>query len=148
MRKHLLALDGNEQANYAFNWYLQNFYRPDDQVVIFHCSQFQLGVALPGAAVNVDSVSKQVQEAVKKADQITCSANEVLKSKGIKGYIVIKSGMKPDEAILQAADEEKVDQIFMGTRDMGTIQRVFVGSVSTSVVRNAKVPVTIVKMPH
>ncbi|KAH9504571.1 hypothetical protein Btru_063268 [Bulinus truncatus] len=64
----------------------------------------------------------------------------------IKGYIVLKSGMKPDEAILEAADEEKVDHIFMGTRDLNSLERVFIGSVSTAVVRNAKVPVTIVKM--
>ncbi|CAL1545384.1 unnamed protein product [Lymnaea stagnalis] len=148
MRKHLIALDGNQQSDYAFKWYLEHFNRPSDVVVIFYCSQFQLSVGLPGLAVNVESVSKQVKEALQKADAITLGANEVLKSKGIKGYIIIKSGMKPEDGVLAAADEEKVDQIFMGTRDLGTIQRAFIGSVSTQVVRNAKVPVTIVKMPH
>lgn len=144
----MIALDGNKPAEYAFQWYLENFNRPSDVVVIFYCSQFQLSVGLPGMAVNVEAVSKQVKEALKKADTITLGANEILKSKGIKGYIIIKSGMKPEDGILTVADEEKVDQIFMGTRDLGTIQRAFVGSVSTQVVRNAKVPVTIVKMPH
>ncbi|KAI8775472.1 universal stress protein PHOS34 [Biomphalaria glabrata] len=146
MRRHLIALDGRKPAEYAFEWYLENFARPDDQVVIFHCSLFQLSIALPGAAVNVDAVSKQVQEAMDRANTITQNANEVLKAKGIRGYIIIKSGMKPEEAILLTAEEEKVDHIFMGTRDLNSLERVFIGSVSTNVVRNAKVPVTIVKM--
>lgn len=56
--------------------------------------------------------------------------------------------MKPDEAILKAIVEENVSHVIMGTRDLGSLQRAFLGSVSSAVVSNAKVPVTIVKKPH
>ncbi|BFZ25709.1 hypothetical protein BsWGS_28748 [Bradybaena similaris] len=148
MRRHLLALDGKEQSEYAFEWYLNNVYRPGDEVVLFHCSQFVLNLGLPGAAANVEQVSKKVQESLKKADDITSLANEKLKTRGIKGYVVIKSGMKPEEAILQTVGEENVSHVIMGTRNLGPLQRAFIGSVSSAVVANAKVPVTIVKMPH
>ncbi|CAG5117261.1 unnamed protein product [Candidula unifasciata] len=148
MRRQLIALDGSEQSEYAFEWYLNNVNRPGDEVVLFHCSQFVLNVGLPGAAANVEQVSKKVQESLKKAEDITSRANEKLKARGIKGYVVIKSGMKPEEGILQTVSEENVTHVIMGTRDLGSLQRAFIGSVSSAVVSNAKVPVTIVKKPH
>ncbi|XP_005103937.1 uncharacterized protein LOC101854968 [Aplysia californica] len=146
VRKHLVALDGKFHAERAFDWYLENFYRDGDEVVIFHCSQFELHVGLPGMAVNVEAVSKQVTQAKDKAEAITQKATETLRLKGIKGYVVLKSGSKPEDLINQVVDEENVNHVFMGTRDLGSIQRAFVGSVSTAVARSCKVPVTIVKI--
>jgi nucleotide-binding universal stress UspA family protein len=147
MRKHLIALDGKEQANYAYDWYLENIYRPGDEVVICHCSQFVLNIGLPGAAVNVDSVAKKVKEAVRQSEEIASLARHKLKAKDIKGHVVVKSGMKPEEAILKVVNEEGVTHIIMGTRGLGPVQRAFLGSVSSVVITNARVPVTIVKMP-
>ncbi|GFR84849.1 universal stress protein MJ0531 [Elysia marginata] len=148
MRRHLIAIDGKKQANFAFDWYLENVWRDGDQVVLVYCSPFQLHIGIPGAAVNVELVSKQVKEAKDKAEAILQTGNEMLRNRGIKGYTVMKTGVKPEEGVMQAAEEEKVNHIFMGTRDLSTLQRALVGSVSTYVVRHAKVPVTIVKMPH
>ncbi|GFO45858.1 universal stress protein [Plakobranchus ocellatus] len=145
MRRHMVALDGKSQGDYAFEWYLNNVYRDGDEVVIVHCSPFTLNIGIPGAAVNVELVGKMVKEAKDKAEAITGHANETLRA---KGYAVIKSGVKPEEGIIAAIGEEKVDHVFMGTRELGSLQRALVGSVSTFVVRHASVPVTIVKMPH
>uniref|UniRef100_A0A0B7ANQ4 UspA domain-containing protein n=1 Tax=Arion vulgaris TaxID=1028688 RepID=A0A0B7ANQ4_9EUPU len=145
MRRQLIALDGKDESYYALEWYLNNVCRSGDEAVIFHCSQFTLNVGLPGAATNVELVSKKVQDALKKAEEITTKASEKIKTKGIKCYVIIKSGLKPEEAILQAVTEENVTHVIMGTRGLGTLQRAFVGSVSSTVVSNAKVPVTIVK---
>lgn len=49
------------------------------------------------------------------------------------------------EAILMAADECHADMIVMGTRGLGTIKSVLLGSVSRSVLADAKCPVTLVK---
>uniref|UniRef100_A0A0B6ZKT0 UspA domain-containing protein n=1 Tax=Arion vulgaris TaxID=1028688 RepID=A0A0B6ZKT0_9EUPU len=147
MRKHLIALEGKEYGDYAYEWYLDNIYRAGDEVVICHCSQFVLNVGLPGAAVNVDTVSRKVQEAVRRSEEIATKAREKLKAKNIKGYVVIKSGMKPGDAILKTVVEENVTHIIMGTRGLGPVQRTFLGSISSTVVSNAKVPVTIVKIP-
>jgi len=144
-RRHLVALDGKDPSVKAFDWYLDNFSRPDDQVVIFHVSSFQLHIGLPGVAVNVDSVSQQVQDAKNKAENITQMATEKLKARGIKGYVVSRSGSKPEDLLNQVVEEENVDHVFLGTRDLGSLQRAFLGSVSTAVARTCKVPVTIVK---
>ncbi|RUS90515.1 hypothetical protein EGW08_001692 [Elysia chlorotica] len=192
MRRHMIALDGKKQAEYAFEWYLENVWREGDQVCLVHCSPFQLHVGMPGVAVNVELVSKQVKDAKDRAEAILQTGNELLRNKsikgytvlktglkaeegilqaaqaylsiklliytitvppcvslpGIKGYTVLKTGLKAEEGILQAAQEEQADHLFMGTRELSGLQRALVGSVSTFVVRHARVPVTIVKMPH
>jgi len=48
-------------------------------------------------------------------------------------------------AIAQCADDRQCDMIIMGTRGMGAIGNLLMGSVSTRVVHFAHVPVTLVK---
>ncbi len=49
------------------------------------------------------------------------------------------------EKILDAAKKNSVDIIVIGSRGMGRIGRLLLGSVSQSVVQNSKVPVLVVK---
>jgi nucleotide-binding universal stress UspA family protein len=49
------------------------------------------------------------------------------------------------EKILAAAKENSADIIVIGSRGMGKISRLLLGSVSQSVVQNAKIPVLVVK---
>jgi nucleotide-binding universal stress UspA family protein len=49
------------------------------------------------------------------------------------------------EAIAQVAQEKGIDHIVMGTRGLGRIQGLLMGSVATKVIHLAKVPVTLTK---
>jgi nucleotide-binding universal stress UspA family protein len=49
------------------------------------------------------------------------------------------------ETIVQVARQTKADQIVMGTRGLGRLQGLVLGSVATQVVHLANVPVTLVK---
>jgi nucleotide-binding universal stress UspA family protein len=49
------------------------------------------------------------------------------------------------ETIIRIAHEVKADQIVMGTRGLGPLRGLVVGSVSTEVLHRARVPVTLVK---
>lgn len=51
----------------------------------------------------------------------------------------------PSVTILDFAEENKNDMIVMGSRGLGVVKGVLLGSVSQYVVENAKCPVTIVK---
>jgi nucleotide-binding universal stress UspA family protein len=51
----------------------------------------------------------------------------------------------PAETIVRVAREAGADQIVMGTRGLGTLGNLFLGSVATQVVRLAEIPVTLVK---
>ena len=53
----------------------------------------------------------------------------------------------PGESIVSAAEAESVDLVVVGTHGRGTIERLFLGSVSDHVVRNAPCPVLVVRPP-
>jgi len=55
------------------------------------------------------------------------------------------TGSSPGEYIIRAAVEEDVGLILMGTRGLGRVSKVFLGSVSDFVLRQSPVPVIIHK---
>jgi nucleotide-binding universal stress UspA family protein len=52
---------------------------------------------------------------------------------------------RPPEEIIAAADEHHIDLIVMGSRGIGAVARLFLGSVAMAVVHESKRPVTLVK---
>ena len=56
----------------------------------------------------------------------------------------VETGNVP-KAILKIADSEKSDMIIMGSRGLGLLKGVFIGSVSQKVVEESKIPVMVVK---
>ena len=56
----------------------------------------------------------------------------------------VKSGHVA-KCILELADEEKADIIIMGSRGLGLLKGVLIGSVSQKVVEESKIPVMVVK---
>jgi len=56
----------------------------------------------------------------------------------------VKSGHIP-KSILEVADEQGSDMIVMGSRGLGLLKGVLIGSVSQKVIEEAKIPVMVVK---
>ena len=52
---------------------------------------------------------------------------------------------QPAEAIAQASRDERIDHIVMGTRGLGSIQGLLLGSVAMKVIHLAEVPITLIK---
>jgi nucleotide-binding universal stress UspA family protein len=64
---------------------------------------------------------------------------------GVPVRFLIWDGESAGEAILEAAAAEAADMIVVGTHGRGPIERLFLGSVSEHVIRNADVPVLVVR---
>lgn len=62
----------------------------------------------------------------------------------MKGKVLRLVG-DPGEAIIRAAEEEKVDMIVTGSRGQGQIRRTILGSVSDYIIHHSHVPVLICK---
>jgi len=64
---------------------------------------------------------------------------------GIRGSVLSVPGKNPGQVILEAAAEENVFAIVMGTRGRSKLKKALLGSVSDWVVKNAEIPVIVVR---
>ena len=62
--------------------------------------------------------------------------------------MVVKFGQHPGESIVDAALQEHVSMVVMGTRGLGTIRRTILGSVSDYVLHHAHCPVAVCQHQH
>ncbi len=84
-----------------------------------------------------DVASKASDEALKGALSKCKALNIAFKSMARAGQVA--------KTIADVAREESVGQIVMGTRGLGGVQGLLLGSVATQVIHLAEVPVTLIK---
>lgn len=82
---------------------------------------------------------------VQMGDEVLDAAHAILSGKNIDCTYLLENDNDIAESILRAADEQECDGIVLGSRGMGVLEGLFRNSVSSVIVENANVPVTIVK---
>jgi nucleotide-binding universal stress UspA family protein len=100
-----------------------------------------LQVARAAAAMLAARVEEEIERG---SEQALKPAIEACQAAGVS-YTARSETGSPAATIDRIAREEKVDQIVMGTRGMGGIRGLALGSISTQVLHLAEVPVTLVK---
>jgi len=86
-------------------------------------------------------------EEIAEARERTDAVLEHAKEWGLDAQSIIWEG-DPGETILAAAEAEGADVIVIGTTGRGGVGRMLMGSTSDHVVRNATVPVLVVRSPR
>ena len=79
-----------------------------------------------------------------KPKEASRSACALLDTAGIAYTLELAEG-EIAETLVQYAEREKCDMIVMGTRGMGTVMNLVLGSVTTKVIHLTNIPVTLVK---
>ena len=82
---------------------------------------------------------------VQMGDEVLDAAHAILSGKNIDCTYLLENDNNIAESILRAVDEQECDGIVLGSRGMGVLEGLFRNSVSSVIVENADVPVTIVK---
>ncbi len=80
----------------------------------------------------------------KEHKKVLAKAQKVFEEKNVKAETAVKQG-HPASTILEMASKENYDLIVMGSRGLGGIKKLLLGSVSNAVVQEAEVSVLIVK---
>jgi nucleotide-binding universal stress UspA family protein len=95
------------------------------------------------AADEDEDEDDEIAEAQERTDTVLDHAAEW----GVEAQSIIWEG-EPGEAIVAAAESEGADVIVIGTNDRSAVGRIFLGSTSDHVIRNALVPVLVVRNPR
>lgn len=141
MFKHILvAYDGSAHAKRALEIAidLAKKYEAKLDIVEVVDSTVFAGAGLAPVPADViksvfDKAKADIEDAKKKSME-----------QGVEAEGVIVEG-DPASAILEYASKNNVDLIITGSRGLSTLKRIFLGSVSSRLVQEAKVPVLVVK---
>ena len=85
----------------------------------------------------VDKFLKMVEEHQQEREKILADARDIFADKGIKARFLLKEG-HPAHTIIETACDEGFDMIVLGSRGLGGLKKLFLGSVSNAVVQEAK----------
>lgn len=149
IRKILVALDGSQSANNALEYALDLAEKYASAVVLLTVVE---PVIVPKISrVAVPPVPKEVVDKYKKglkAGHQKILSKALKKVQETKGDLDVSTELvegKPSEKIVEVAREGDLDIIVMGSRGLGGIKEVFLGSVSDRVADQAPCPVLVVK---
>jgi len=136
----VVGVDGSETADHALAWARERAGRTGAHVYAvmgwdvppFMFSPSPMGVPVPPIEVIRDTAKRQLAEAVERAGGEAGSFTAVLREEG------------PVAALLEEAKDHDADLIVVGTRGLGPVKRLLLGSVSSRVTADAPCPVAVV----
>jgi nucleotide-binding universal stress UspA family protein len=125
----LVPIDGSENALEALVYAQSMCYKPDDNIIL---------LALYSDAIDAQRAEQHAQDSIN-------MALKLFQGLDIKHKAVVKGATNIAEEISRSADTWDASGVVMGARGIGKIKALLMGSTSDYVVRNASVPVTIVR---
>ncbi|MBI4282658.1 MAG: universal stress protein [Chloroflexi bacterium] len=148
MFKILLAVDGSNFAQEAVDFAAELSRRMGDaQIILFYVIEPpSLPLVAGPMEVGVPVAWPQPEEQEQAARQVLGAANERLKAAGQTGIMRFSRGRTAD-VICDIAAKESFDLIIMGSRGMGHLSGMLLGSVSDRVLHRSTVPVLVVRRP-
>lgn len=137
----VIAYDGSEQADHALEYATKLAIENDAHVALVYAfDPMPAWVGTPDFPIAV-----AVEPRIAYSEALLEKAEKQLLEAGVTAVEQdILEGPAPD-AIVQAADVRHADLIVMGTRGMGMLKGLLLGSVSERVIGSAHCPVLVVK---
>lgn len=155
--KILVPLDGSEQAHTAFIHAIEIAKKFNSEIEILHVISFvEQYVPLfpyPSSGINSETIIPEqwIEDYIKNVEE---NSQKMLEEAKKLGYLLgpkIKMSSKlmkggPGVVIVMEAENGKFDLIVMGSRGLGGLKDLLLGSVSNHVVNNSKIPVLVIKV--
>jgi nucleotide-binding universal stress UspA family protein len=142
MLKILIAVDGSEHANRAIEAVGKMARSSLDLEAILICVSPE---PIFYGDYTVATIQKIEEEQKQQQNDVLAKAMELAKTQGLKlGEPARAYGVIANE-IVRIANDRQVDQIAMGTRGMGAIGNMILGSVAQRVIHQSSVPVLLTK---
>ena len=141
MSKILIPVDGSPASLRALDFAIDMARRnPDTSLVLLNVQTITASDAA-SAAMGGEAHHHKASHASARAVE---PAAKKCEAGSIRFNTLVKTGLVA-EAIAEVAESEGVNHIVMGTRGLGSIQGLLLGSVAMKVVHLAEVPITLIK---
>ena len=142
----LLPVDGSEHSLETAHRLSRMLYGENAEITLLYVQK------LPGMSTKdtwIGPETKQQRDLERKIEgkRIFSSVNAVLARYGLTSQLQVAVTGDPARQILKFAREGEVDLIAMGSRGLGGVRGVLMGSVSCKVLNHARCPVLIVPIP-
>lgn len=143
LSKILIPVDGSPASLRAVDFAIEMASQdPSTSLVLLHVQNTR-AMELAGASEAMDT--EWLREAGSRASaKALKDAIGKCEHAGVASEVLVRTGQIA-EAVGQVAREENVKHIVMGTRGLGGIQGLLLGSVAMQVVHLAEVPITLIK---
>ncbi|WP_338598602.1 universal stress protein [Sulfolobus tengchongensis] len=140
--KHIiLAYDGSENAKRALNVAVDLAKRYEAKLTIVEVIDTSVLVGMGLGPVPSEVINQMYDKAKRDVEE----AKEKATSSGVKEVEAVNIEGDPASALLDYAGKVGADLIVTGSRGLSTVKRLFLGSVSSRLVHEAKIPVLVVK---
>ncbi|XP_057807286.1 universal stress protein PHOS34 [Salvia miltiorrhiza] len=149
-----IGMDYSATSKLALNWAIHNLVGEGDQIIIIHVAspkadptnkqlfQDTGSPLIPLLEFREISVAKRY--GLTPDPEVLDMLDTVSNTRRVKVVTKVYWG-DPREKLCDAVEQLKLDALILGSRGLGAIKRVLLGSVSNYVVQNASCPVTVVK---
>jgi nucleotide-binding universal stress UspA family protein len=142
--KILVCTDGSESSKKAYKKaaeIAEGCQASELAIIHGHQSKFQLATTLGGRSYTVTEEEKEIirrlfEEEKQDRNKLLEEAREFFEGKGLKARTILKEG-HPAHTIVEVASAEGFDMIIIGSRGLGGLKKMFLGSVSNSVLHDA-----------
>ncbi|KAL0092279.1 hypothetical protein J3Q64DRAFT_1634583 [Phycomyces blakesleeanus] len=142
-RKYLMAYDGGEESKYAMHWAMGTMLRSGDEVHVVGVINLEEDVD----DMDEDEKKRLWQEMDRNSKTLISNVRTVLGDMllyNIKIALYTIAG-QTKEALLNVISETPLTMVVCGSRDRGSLKGMLMGSVSTFLVHNSPVPVSVVR---
>ena len=140
MKRILVPVDGSEASLRALRFAAQRAREAEAEVHVLHVERPAAAEELRAYAVRPE-LEKLREDA---CGRVLQAATDALAAEKVRSAEHLQRG-EPAQTIARFAAAHAIDEVVMGTRGLGALGSMFLGSVAQRVVHLAQVPVTLVK---